>query len=79
VALPSCVVHTRGTSLEFTSPPAVLDWISRIDLVRSRYGNGVKAGPVVALTIVVTAICCRNFRQTCGIKRVLKRPEPVRL
>jgi hypothetical protein len=41
----------------------VLDWISRIDL----------------LIILVTAICCRNFQQTCGIKRVLKRPAPVRL
>ncbi len=28
---------------------------------------------------LVTAICCRNFQQTCGIKRVLKRPALVRL
>ena len=40
---------------------------------------GAKARPVAVLIILVTAICCRNFQQTCGIKRVLKRPAPVRL
>ena len=57
----------------------VLEWISRIDGSAQHVEMGAKARPVAVLIILVTAICCRNFQQTCGIKRVLKRPAPVRL